>query len=197
MARYSAAHKAQSRAALIQAGADLFRARGYNGVGIDELCAEAGLTRGAFYGHFNSKAELLAAVLRGNHDFARRLKARSGKTTQSLRRQGARIARDYLDPDNRQAVVGGCSISALSIDAIRADAGTRAAYVEGVLAVLKEMRRGQDDAPLDADAARAALALCVGGLLLDNACGEDPEGPRIARAAQKLAGALLEGKVDY
>ncbi len=196
MARYSPEHKAQSRQALIQAGADLFRTRGYNGVGIDELCAHAGLTRGAFYGHFTSKADLLAAVLRGNHDFARRLKERPGKTTLSLRRQSAKIARDYLDPANRQAVVRGCSISALSMDAIRAEEATRAAYVEGVGAVLAEMRRGDGDELLDADAARAALALCVGGLLLDNACGQDPEGPRIAKAAQKLAGALLEGKVS-
>ena len=196
MARYSAAHKARSRQALIEAGADLFRARGYNGVGIDELCAEAGLTRGAFYGHFDSKAALLAAVLRGNHDFARRLAERPGTTTGSLRRQGSKIARDYLAPENRQAVVGGCSTSALVMEAIRADEETREAYVEGVRAVLGEMRRGAAGESLDADAARAALALCVGGLLLDNACGRAPEGAQIARAAQKLAGQLLEGKIS-
>ena len=195
MARYPADHKVRSRQKLVQAAADLFRARGFEGVGIDELCASAGMTRGAFYGHFASKAALLGAVLTGAHDFVCRLQARTATTTRALRRQAAQVARDYLAPSNRDAVVRGCSLASLALDATRGDAAAREAYARAVRAVIAEFRRGADGELLDADAARAALALCVGGLLIDNGCGDDPEGRRVARAAQKLVTTLLNDRL--
>ncbi|MEQ8691815.1 MAG: TetR family transcriptional regulator [Pseudomonadales bacterium] len=199
MARYSREHKAQSRQRLIEAAASLFRKRGYDGVGVDELCGAAGLTRGAFYGHFDSKAELLSAVLGGAHDFVRRLRARTATTYKGLRRQAVDIAQDYLAPGNRRAVISGCSIAALAIDAARGDDRAQKEYAQAVSAVLEEMDRlgdnsaaaGNRDAARDPDAARAALALCVGGLLIDNACGKNRIGQQVARAAQKEVARLL------
>jgi AcrR family transcriptional regulator len=40
----------------------LFFARGYDRVSIDDVIAEAGLSKGAFYHHFVSKNELLEEV---------------------------------------------------------------------------------------------------------------------------------------
>ena len=191
--RYTPEHKDQSRRRLVAAAARLFRRHGYDGVGINDLCAEAGLTRGAFYGHFDSKQALLSAVLAGAHDFVRRLKARTAWTTNGLRRQAAGIARAYLAPKNRAAVASGCSIASLAVDCMRGEAPAQKAYADGVRSVVAEFRRGADGETLDADAARAALALCVGGLLIDNACGDDPEGRRVARAAQREVTRLLAG----
>ena len=39
------------------------RANGFAGVGIDAITAHAGLTAGAFYGHFASKQALLEEVV--------------------------------------------------------------------------------------------------------------------------------------
>lgn len=193
MVRYGPEHKVASRQRLVQAGARMFRRKGFNGVGINDLCAEAGLTRGAFYGHFESKSALLAAVLAGAHDFVRRLKARSAKGTSALRRQANAVARDYLAPKNRSAVLGGCSLGALAMDVSRGGASAQQAYAEAVQAVVSEFRRAGDDGgePLPVDQARAVLALCVGGLLIDNACGDNPEGARVARAAQREVARLL------
>jgi TetR/AcrR family transcriptional repressor of nem operon len=191
MTRYDESHKARSRVSLVEAAAGLFRRRGYSGVGINELCAAAGLTRGAFYGHFDSKAELLTAVLEGAHDLVRRLKSRTARSTNGLRRQGAGVARDYLAPENRQAVIGGCSLSALAVDVARSNPQTQRAYARAVRSVVAELRRGEAGERLSADRARVVLALCVGGLLIDNACGRDPEGARVARAAQAEVSRLM------
>jgi TetR/AcrR family transcriptional repressor of nem operon len=51
-------HKAESRQRILVAAADLFTRKGFNQVGIDEVMLAAGLTRGAFYAHFNSKIDL-------------------------------------------------------------------------------------------------------------------------------------------
>ncbi len=43
----------------------LFSARGYNKASVDEICAEAGISKGAFYHHFKSKQALFLALLDG------------------------------------------------------------------------------------------------------------------------------------
>ena len=55
--RYSAEHKKQTRARILAAAGQLFRREGYGGSGIDGLTRGAGVTNGAFYGHFRSKSE--------------------------------------------------------------------------------------------------------------------------------------------
>lgn len=195
MVRYSKEKIAESRNSIRNSAAHLFRKYGYSGVGINQLCAAAGLTRGTFYSHFASKADLFTAVLRGSHDFVSRLQARSGGSTRALRRQAAKVASDYLAVENRQAVVGGCSIAALAADTTRAGNDAQAAYADAVRQITNEFRRAEiGDTPLAIDDARAALALCVGGLLISNACGDHQEGKRVAKAAQRQVVRLLTGE---
>ncbi|KZY35340.1 TetR family transcriptional regulator [Roseovarius sp. HI0049] len=54
---------AETRAKLIAAGRKAFAEKGYAGASMDELTAEAGLTRGALYHNFGDKRGLLAAVV--------------------------------------------------------------------------------------------------------------------------------------
>lgn len=43
----------------------LFSNNGYNKASVDEICGEAGISKGAFYHHFRSKQELFLALLDG------------------------------------------------------------------------------------------------------------------------------------
>ncbi|MFE1570854.1 TetR/AcrR family transcriptional regulator [Comamonas odontotermitis] len=52
-----------TRAKLVVAGRRAFAAQGYAQASMDELTAQAGLTRGALYHHFGGKPGLLAAVV--------------------------------------------------------------------------------------------------------------------------------------
>ncbi len=53
----------ETRAKLIQAARKAFAAKGYAGSSMDDLTAEAGLTRGALYHNFGDKKGLLQAVI--------------------------------------------------------------------------------------------------------------------------------------
>ncbi|HET7415742.1 MAG TPA: TetR/AcrR family transcriptional regulator [Arthrobacter sp.] len=57
--------KASRRQALLTAAANLFAARGFNGVSIEDLGAAAGVSGPAVYRHFTGKHAVLAALLVG------------------------------------------------------------------------------------------------------------------------------------
>ncbi len=51
-----------ARARLLQAALGLIRTKGYSATSVDELCAAAGVTKGAFFHHFDSKEALAVAA---------------------------------------------------------------------------------------------------------------------------------------
>jgi TetR/AcrR family transcriptional regulator, transcriptional repressor for nem operon len=56
---------AGARQKLLASALSLIRQKGYSSTSVDELCAEAGVTKGAFFHHFKSKDAL--AVAAANH----------------------------------------------------------------------------------------------------------------------------------
>jgi AcrR family transcriptional regulator len=55
---------AGTRRRLLEVAAELFVERGYDAVSMRDIAAAAGLTKGAVYGHFRSKGQLLVEVIR-------------------------------------------------------------------------------------------------------------------------------------
>ena len=164
--RYRPEHKAKTREKIVVHAGRLFRRLGYDGVGIDGIMAAAKLTRGGFYGYFRSKRHLFAEVMRGEHDFNKRMQARRGMDRETLTREALEIVGGYLDPANRKRVGQGCAMASLSVDVARADRAVREAYADKVRDLTHEFARGLER-PADPDPrALASLALCVGGLVL-------------------------------
>lgn len=59
---------ARTRSALLAAARELFATQGYAATGREEIAEAAGVTRGALYHHFDSKAEVAAAVIAAIED---------------------------------------------------------------------------------------------------------------------------------
>jgi len=55
---------AGTRLRLLEVAAELFIERGYGAVSMRDIATAAGLTKGAIYGHFRSKGQLLVEVIR-------------------------------------------------------------------------------------------------------------------------------------
>jgi AcrR family transcriptional regulator len=64
MGRIAGVTAAETRERLLSAAADVFAERGYDGTRVADIAAAAGVSNGAMYAHFGSKAELLVAALR-------------------------------------------------------------------------------------------------------------------------------------
>ncbi|WP_169946495.1 TetR/AcrR family transcriptional regulator [Microbispora sp. H11081] len=64
MGRIAGVTAAETRERLLRAAADVFARRGYEGTRVADIAAAAGVSNGALYAHFGSKAGLLIAALR-------------------------------------------------------------------------------------------------------------------------------------
>ncbi|SAK64277.1 TetR family regulatory protein [Caballeronia pedi] len=58
----------QTRQRLLDAAQAVFIKKGFGASSVEDVAADAGYTRGAFYSNFSSKAELLLDVLKRDHD---------------------------------------------------------------------------------------------------------------------------------
>jgi AcrR family transcriptional regulator len=64
MGRIAGVTATETRERLLKAAADVFAERGYDGTRVADIAAVAGVSNGAMYAHFASKAELLTGALR-------------------------------------------------------------------------------------------------------------------------------------
>ena len=55
--------RGEARARLLEAARTLVRHRGFAATSVDDLCAAAGVTKGAFFHHFPSKEALGVALI--------------------------------------------------------------------------------------------------------------------------------------
>lgn len=100
---------ADNRAKLISAARKAFAEKGYAAASMDELTAEAGLTRGALYHNFGDKRGLLAAVVdQIDSDMAQRAQhigAQEKGDWQALLAEGAAYIRMALEPEVQRIVL--------------------------------------------------------------------------------------------
>jgi AcrR family transcriptional regulator len=86
MGRIAGVTAAETRERLLRAAADVFAERGYDGTRVADIAAAAGVSNGALYAHFASKADLLADALRthGRNLLAEMLAADPGRPVVEL-----------------------------------------------------------------------------------------------------------------
>lgn len=98
-----------TRSRLISAARKAFAENGFSAASMDELTAEAGLTRGALYHNFGDKKGLLAAVVAEiDGEMANRAKAAAAAAPdawQGLLIEGATYIEAALDPETRRIVL--------------------------------------------------------------------------------------------
>ena len=124
---------AENRRAIIAAATQLFRERGVDAVGLNELMKHAGFTQGGFYNHFESKSALVAEVLasamaEGATEFAQAARAPVGESTTALQR----YVDYYLSQAHRDNIDHGCPVAGFAGDAPRVSAEAQSYYAGGL-----------------------------------------------------------------
>jgi TetR/AcrR family transcriptional repressor of nem operon len=122
--RVSRGQAAENRERIVDVASRLFREHGFDGVGVDAIMKEAGLTHGGFYKQFRSKDDLAAEAL-----------------TKALTRGTEKLSRftdlpsyvsAYLSDRHCADRGDGCGLAALGSDVAREGKGVRRALTEYV-----------------------------------------------------------------
>lgn len=128
--RYPADQKAKARDAILQAGAETLRVKGFNGVGVDALAAAAGVTSGAFYSNFANKEALLEGVI---DKYLGMPFVEAAGTVAERREQLKAWLNEYVSLYHRENPALGCVMPTLSADVARVGAAVREAYQRRML----------------------------------------------------------------
>ena len=153
MARYGKDHKQATRRRIIEAAGRRLKRDGIDGSGIATLMADAGLTNGAFYAHFDSKDDLVATTVADQLREQRETLLAAAE----CRRRAAR-ARVPLDPSTATTPKTAAHRPRCSTRSARCADATKRAYTDGVLAHRRRDRRppGPRRSPVGARARRSA-----------------------------------------
>ena len=157
--RYSNDQKQTTRQRILEAAGRRFKQDGIDGAGVASVMSDAGLTNGAFYGHFTSKEDLVANVL------ADQLRAqRRSFESQPAGRAGIEaFIRSYLSPQHRDQSADGCPSAAMIDEIVRRPAATKQVVTDELTRTMDEIASRLD--ATDVEAARTG-ALALFGFML-------------------------------
>src|SRR5213596_557494 len=133
--RYGKEHKQATRQRIIETASRRFKQDGVDGSGIATLMADAGLTNGAFYAHFESKDDLVASVIA---DQLRR-QAETFSTLPAGRTGLRRFVKEYLTAEHRDSPGVGCPSAALLDEIVRCTDSAKEAYTDGGQRILDKI----------------------------------------------------------
>jgi AcrR family transcriptional regulator len=195
--RYSAEHKQETRTRVIAAAGRVFRQEGYGGAGIDALTKAAGVTNGAFYGHFKSKGEAFrTAVLTGLEELRQGIAALKASEPKDWL---TTFVGYYLGYKRTCDLGESCALPSLSPDVMRADDETRSAYTAELKRLIEEVAVGLPEGEIPGqskrrreDQAILLLAMLSGGVTLARAASDPALSKRIADVIAQAALTAIE-----
>jgi len=157
-----------NRAHVVETASQLFRERGYDGVGVADLMAAAGFTHGGFYKQFGSKTDLIAESTACG--IAETVALTGGDAAP------ADFIRQYLSREHRDGRGTGCTMAALGGDAARQPDSVRAAFAAGIESLVAALGgAAADSAAASQTRARIldTIAHAVGAIVMSRACPDD------------------------
>lgn len=176
--RVSRAQAAENRQNVIDVASRLFRRHGFDGIGLKDLMAAAGLTQGAFYKQFQSKEDLVAEAS------ARAMECSTSRWSDAAVANpddplGA-VTDFYLSKGHRKEKMEACPLVALGADAARQSAEVKASFEAGIREHLRVLSRllSKTDSEEKRQKAMAILSTMVGSVTLARVVND----PRLAQS---------------
>lgn len=203
--------KRRTREKIVDSAAATLRRTGADGAAIKQIMAEAGLTHGGFYAHFEDRDALVAAAFEAAMDQSRALWFTDLDPLAPEARL-ALLASRYMSRDHRDHPESGCPIPSLGAEIGRKGDAARDAALRSFATTLDRLTQdfdalagqaGARDASADAapdapapsprDQATAFFALCIGAVTLARAAGSAPMSTEILAACRRAARTAIAG----
>lgn len=193
---YTAEHKQQTRARIVEAARVLFNRHGFEKVTIDDVMREAGLTRGGFYNHFRNKEALYSEAVRSflMGRGAQWREEAGVDPTQPSRKMAHQMVEGYLSRGHLGDLDGQCPMIALPSDIARAGDDVKTSYqglLEAMVSLLESAMAKSTDNP--GQSARALAALCIGGMVVARTLPDSELAESVRAAAHTAARDMIDG----
>lgn len=183
---YSQADKVRSRERILSEAAEQIKDAGLESVSVGKLMRRANLTHGGFYGHFASRADLLAHALeRALEEGAAAFAAKKAEAPANY----ATTVKGYLSRKHRDSRTTGCAIAALAGDVARADDAARevmSVRIERFVSHMNEALGG------DEEKAMFAVSAMIGALLVSRVMADEKRSDAVLAAARHALLAMEE-----
>jgi AcrR family transcriptional regulator len=170
----------------MEVAAERFRCDGIAATGLATIMSDAGMTNGAFYPHFQSKADLVresvAAAADVQNDKMRRFIAEGGLE---------KAIAIYLSPEHRDSPGQGCTLAPLLPELARQPLETRRVYADNFLAMVRDLASALPAKTANPEAvAMGIYATLIGSLQLARAVEGTDLSDRVLAAGRDAAKAL-------
>ncbi|PUA30160.1 MAG: hypothetical protein B0W54_06495 [Cellvibrio sp. 79] len=191
--RVSREQAAENRGKILHTAAQLFREKGFDGIGIADLMKKVGLTHGGFYGHFSSKEDLMVQTCAYAVDeiLEQGQAVRTQTQTTSAQTKSAKykafIAR-YLSAEHRDNPGRGCLMAALGVDAARQSPLIKQAFTQSFNRLLNSLMNLLPATKTEAakrEQALLTLASLVGAQVIARAVDDPQLSEEILRVVNK------------
>ncbi|CDY76168.1 Transcriptional regulator, TetR family [Caballeronia glathei] len=147
---------AENRSNLIRTASRLFREHGIDGVGVAEICKQAGLTHGALYAQFPTKQALAAEALAYGQELG-------FEHLMSLGDGGGPALDDFLDyylsTSTRDDPAHMCAMAASASEIGRQDSSISAPFAQGFEKIAEAIERTQGPGTIEASTRERALSI--------------------------------------
>ncbi|SEP06985.1 TetR/AcrR family transcriptional regulator [Pseudomonas sp. Snoq117.2] len=155
--------RVQTRQRILESAARLFALRGFDAVGLDDLMADAGLTRGAFYHHFRTKTEVYdQAIAHAAQVGSARLDSLGGSGL-------GQLVEHYLSREHAEGDSLRCPLAFLAADVTHREAAIRGSYMHFFARFVSRLERDLSGPPAQRRARALQLATTlIGGVALDD-----------------------------
>jgi AcrR family transcriptional regulator len=186
---YAKDHKARTRQRIVRSAQRLFTAQGFGGTTIEAIMRECQLTRGGFYAHFRSKAQLYAEAIGHVH------------LAEPAVAPAAQADGRWLDELFEAFAVAPRSgdqgpWQLLATEVASASPEVRASYARLLERLAQQLHRGSGRSfGIDGDAL-AAAAMIVGALAVARSVDDRSFALRLTEACRQRAQALLGARGD-
>lgn len=182
--------KLESRQRLLESSAKLFKQGGFSSTGIDAVVADAGLTAGAFYAHFESKNALFEQTLEkmfeaSANNWAQALEGLEGKELVET------LLKKYVNKKHRDDPGSGCALPAVGAEVGRATPRTKEIVGEYVNRWIKlfaknlGLKQSKSREELREEAIRL-VAQAIGAVMLSRMVTPETLSEEILSACRKL-----------
>ncbi len=167
-----------------------FREEGYSGLGINGLAKRAGMTSGAFYGHFSSKNQAFHEVIeKGMKDYIDTLI----QLEEQYQEEWPQHFLDfYLSLEHTDDLGHSCVVPALSADVMRSDEDTKKMFSAQLEKSVNQVSSGLVEA--DKSGSWALVSLLAGSVMIARCASSRKQSKEILESARTLANSIFSSE---